>query len=32
MPNGAIGSGAVDLVLPIGAIAEKLNQLGRRAA
>lgn len=32
MPNGAIGSGAVDLVLPIGAIADTLNQLGRRAA
>ena len=32
MPAGAIGSGAVDLVLPIEQIARRLNELGRVAA
>jgi two-component system chemotaxis response regulator CheB len=31
MPEGAIGSGAVDLVLPIEGIAEELNRAGRVA-
>jgi two-component system, chemotaxis family, protein-glutamate methylesterase/glutaminase len=31
MPEGAIGSGAVDLVLPIEAIAEELNRMGGAA-
>jgi two-component system chemotaxis response regulator CheB len=31
MPEGAIGSGAVDLVLPIEGIALELNKLGRAA-